>query len=270
MSDFGGRLRQARERQGISLRQIATATKISISALEALERNEVSKLPGGIFSRAFVRSYALEVGLDPEQTVKEFLDRFQTEPAPASLAHSVEVPPEETTFESQRRMAGVLVRLLAISLPVVGLIMWLSMRGTGREGNPPQAPLPSGGASPAQPPRPADSVPIDSGSAAVTGSSGAPVDPAPSPPKAVALRLEVTLSAPSWIVLTVDGERVLARIMQAGEREQRPVRQTAVLEVGDAAAVAFTINGRPGRALGGTGEAKIIRITPENYETFLR
>ena len=76
MSDFGGKLRLARERRGISLRQIAASTKISVGALEALERNDVSKLPGGIFSRAFVRSYAVEVGLDPDDTVDEFCRLF--------------------------------------------------------------------------------------------------------------------------------------------------------------------------------------------------
>src|SRR2546425_495476 len=86
MSDFGGKLRLARERRGISLRQIAASTKISAAALEALERNDVSKLPGGIFSRAFVRSYAVEVGLDPDETVKEFLARFQGEAAQSSAA----------------------------------------------------------------------------------------------------------------------------------------------------------------------------------------
>src|SRR5205807_3195293 len=74
--DFGSRLRAARERRGLSLRQIAVATKISMSALEALERNDISRLPGGIFSRAFVRSYAVEVGLDPDATVQEFLAQF--------------------------------------------------------------------------------------------------------------------------------------------------------------------------------------------------
>jgi len=59
---FGGKLRDARESRGVSLRQIANATKISVAALEALERNDISRLPGGIFSRAFVRSYASEVG----------------------------------------------------------------------------------------------------------------------------------------------------------------------------------------------------------------
>ena len=79
MTDFGGKLRQARERRGVSLRQIAATTKISVASLEALERNDLSRLPGGIFSRAFVRSYAQEVGLDPDETVREFIDRFQQE-----------------------------------------------------------------------------------------------------------------------------------------------------------------------------------------------
>src|SRR5919107_707584 len=94
MNDFGGRLRQARERRGISLRQIAASTKISVAALEALERNDVSKLPGGIFSRAFVRSYATEICLDPDATVKEFLQRFEAPPPEA------DVPPRRASEEA--------------------------------------------------------------------------------------------------------------------------------------------------------------------------
>src|SRR5688500_8847633 len=103
MNDFGGKLRQARERRGISLRQIAASTKISAAALEALERNDISKLPGGIFSRAFVRSYASEVGLDPDETVKEFLDRFNQDPPPTAEAVTAVVPEEEAEFEHRQR-----------------------------------------------------------------------------------------------------------------------------------------------------------------------
>src|SRR5260370_42507817 len=74
--DFGARLRDARERRGVTLRQIANATKISVSVLEALERNDISHLPGGIFGRAFVRSYAVEVGLDPEAIIQDFITQF--------------------------------------------------------------------------------------------------------------------------------------------------------------------------------------------------
>ncbi|HUR35008.1 MAG TPA: helix-turn-helix transcriptional regulator [Vicinamibacterales bacterium] len=77
--DFGAKLRQAREGRGLTLRVIADATKISVRALEALERNEIARLPGGIFSRAFVRAYAVEVGLEPEQTITEFITRFPDE-----------------------------------------------------------------------------------------------------------------------------------------------------------------------------------------------
>src|SRR5437870_8851903 len=84
---FGGTLREARERRGVSLRQIAEATKIGISALEALERNDISRLPGGIFSRAFVRSYAAEIGVDPEQTVREFLAQFPQDSVTAGSPH---------------------------------------------------------------------------------------------------------------------------------------------------------------------------------------
>src|SRR3989337_2118994 len=85
--DFGRSLREARERRGVSLRQIANATKIGVSALEALERNDISRLPGGIFSRAFVRSYAIEVGLDPEQTVRDFLVQFPHDSVTAGSPH---------------------------------------------------------------------------------------------------------------------------------------------------------------------------------------
>lgn len=78
-SSFGARIRHAREARGVSLRQIADTTRISIRALEALERNDVARLPGGIFSRGFVRSYAAEVGMDPEQAVHDFLSQFPNE-----------------------------------------------------------------------------------------------------------------------------------------------------------------------------------------------
>src|SRR3954451_19925493 len=83
-SDIGTKLRAARERRGVSLRQIANATKISVGALEALERNDASRLPGGIFSRAFVRSYAIEVGLDPDAAIQEFVAQFPADAIAAS------------------------------------------------------------------------------------------------------------------------------------------------------------------------------------------
>src|SRR5512141_1481126 len=120
--DFGSTLRAARERRGISLRQIAASTKISVAALEALERNDTSKLPGGIFSRAFVRSYATEVGLDPDETVREFLERFEQQQAETETVRQPALTDEESQFESQQRMASVVLRLAVVSVALVGVI----------------------------------------------------------------------------------------------------------------------------------------------------
>lgn len=73
---FGARLRDTRERQSISLRAIAEQTKIKMSLLEGLEGGDVSRWPGGIFRRAFVRAYAQAIGLEPDAVVREFLELY--------------------------------------------------------------------------------------------------------------------------------------------------------------------------------------------------
>ena len=121
--DFGTKMKRAREERGVSLRQIADATKISVSALEALERNDISRLPGGIFSRAFVRSYAMEVGLDPEQTVREFLVQFPHDSVNLGSPHA---PPEDFDDAPGGRRTGTVVALVAISL-LIGAILYLML-----------------------------------------------------------------------------------------------------------------------------------------------
>jgi hypothetical protein len=71
---LGARLRAQRERQQVSLDAISKDTKIKVSMLEALENDDVSRWPEGIFRRAYVRAYARAIGLDPETVVREFLE----------------------------------------------------------------------------------------------------------------------------------------------------------------------------------------------------
>ena len=73
---FGARMRQRREDQQIALAKIAEQTKIKQSLLEALERDDVSHWPTGIFRKAFIRSYALAIGLDADAVVREFFEIF--------------------------------------------------------------------------------------------------------------------------------------------------------------------------------------------------
>jgi cytoskeleton protein RodZ len=124
MNDFGGKLRQAREGRGITLRQIAASTKISVSALEALERNDLSKLPGGVFSRAFVRSYAAEIGLDPDEVLREFLDRHDS---PSAAITAAGIGHEEAAFERRKKLAATvfLIALAVMLLLASGLVYYL-------------------------------------------------------------------------------------------------------------------------------------------------
>ncbi len=62
MDSFGSRLRYERERRQIALKSIAESTKIGITLLEGLERDDVSRWPSGIFRKSFIRSYAEAIG----------------------------------------------------------------------------------------------------------------------------------------------------------------------------------------------------------------
>ena len=92
---FGTRMRQRRESLQISLSTIAERTKIKLSLLEALERDDVTRWPSGIFRRAFIRAYAQAIELDPDVVVREFLDRYpdplEDVAAAAALARASEV-----------------------------------------------------------------------------------------------------------------------------------------------------------------------------------
>jgi cytoskeletal protein RodZ len=115
---FGGSLRRARERRGVTVHQIAAATKIPAAALEALERNESSRLPGGIFSRAFVRAYAAEVGLDAERTVCEFLKRFPDDESAAGAETS-----RARSWQQSEGGPGPVSRMLVCLLGVTALLL---------------------------------------------------------------------------------------------------------------------------------------------------
>src|SRR5215813_3780770 len=53
-----------RQNRGISLEQIAASTKISVRLLEAIERGEFRKLPGGIYNTSYIRQYARAIDYD--------------------------------------------------------------------------------------------------------------------------------------------------------------------------------------------------------------
>nr|MDQ3068706.1 DUF4115 domain-containing protein [Acidobacteriota bacterium] len=73
-----------------------------------------------------------------------------------------------------------------------------------------------------------------------------------------------------WVSLTVDGAAKVSRVVKPGEREVYDIREGAVLTVGDAGAMAFSINGRPSKPIGDRGVVETLRITRSNFKDFLR
>jgi hypothetical protein len=84
---FGARMRRQRECLGIPLTTIAEQTKIKLVLLEALERDDVTRWPSGIFRRSFIRSYARAIRLDPDALVREFLALY-----PDPIEHIEQLP----------------------------------------------------------------------------------------------------------------------------------------------------------------------------------
>ena len=109
---LGRRLRRERERRSISLASIAAETKISAALLEALECDDISHWPPGIFRRSFVRAYANAIGVDAEAVVEEFQEWFPDEGgAEPSKKRAVEhllplIPLRLTLADEGSRLAG--------------------------------------------------------------------------------------------------------------------------------------------------------------------
>lgn len=77
---LGPWLRSEREQKGLSLKAISESTKVSGALLEGLEADDISRWPGGIFRRAFVKSYAEAIGLDADDVYRRFERQYQPPP----------------------------------------------------------------------------------------------------------------------------------------------------------------------------------------------
>jgi cytoskeleton protein RodZ len=269
----------------MSLRQIADATKISVSVLEALERNDISRLPGGIFGRAFVRSYAVEVGLDPELTIQAFLAQFPHDSITAGHPASRHVESPVAAPNTHPPLSAV-VAVLTVSILLAGAVVhfdvWRILTSYAaplwtiqnwrlpawREEAQGSAPAVSSdslsGASPQQ----------------LSEPTAAPLEHPPQVPAPVSQpadtnasdhRLTVRLSVlrPCWVSATVDGRKAIERLLQIGEEQTINVRREIILTAADAGALALTLNGDRAKPLGNLGEVVTARLNLTNFREFL-
>jgi cytoskeleton protein RodZ len=260
---IGRTLREARERRGVSLRQISNTTRIAVSVLESLERDDISRLPGGIFSRAFVRSYAVEVGLDPEETIRQFIAQFPVDSVTAGHP-AVRAVDDGEGIASRQRTAAVFGRLIAASVLIVALMLYFGSRSRTPE-------VESGSAAPeldrdvltAEPGAAGLRADVPPPAPEVDGSRAAPE------PRTDRLLVGLAASGPCWVSVTVDGRAAFAREMRAGERELVEARQEVTITAGDASALRLTLNGQDARPLGAAGRVVTVRLTLAGYKQYL-
>lgn len=128
---FGERLRRQRERQHVTLEEIAETTKVAASLFAGLERGDCSRWPGGFYSRSFIRGYAAAVQLDQAETTAEFAEYYDAADAPpltsepsapkaaprqarVPLRLGLDVDPVERYWQAARRAGHALADLVLI------------------------------------------------------------------------------------------------------------------------------------------------------------
>ncbi|MBI2186940.1 MAG: DUF4115 domain-containing protein [Acidobacteria bacterium] len=246
----GTELRRARERAHLSLEALSARTKIRVALLSAIEREQFDQVPAGLLTRGYLRAYAREVGLDPEAVVRQYVAEFELE-----RLTPAQPPPEphDTSWETEpgaRTPWAILGPAIPLALAAIFFV---------RMNRPAETPRPV-----IPPPAATAGQHVEIAAVEQTVPATQTVAPEPEP-----LRLEIQPTAPTWIEATADGTRVLYEMVDAGARRSVEASGEMTLRVGDAGALTYSINGRPGRTLGGAGEVRDIRITRENFTEFL-
>lgn len=260
---FGTWLRRQREARGVSLREIADSTRISLRYLEALETDRFDALPAPVFAKGFLREYARVVGLDPDEVVNLFLVAARSGQDPED-----EAPPAATRRSRVGNPWGyglllglAMVLLLAIA---VALSFWAERRSRGavpavasvvpplaadeaavaaprRDDGAPRLPGSDGAGEPNDHPSRTASV----SAPAPVGREAAPTAVPTAQPSSAPLAVTLAFSGDCWVEASVDGRRRPGELKISGESLLLEGAESVTLTLGNRAGVTVTANGRP-------------------------
>jgi len=289
MESVGRDLKSIREERKIPLSEIAQSTKINIHYLHLLEDGRFGELPGGMYNRAFLRTYCECLGLNPT----EYLERYEAEI----------VPPSERATKNKDKNAshgGISLRphpLIAwgvmLLVSVVGLFLsrgWISSVFSPYFARSPVAAMPPVASSASQTPAPQQATepapdkgvaaqsPVQSeGSGAaqaaatmqpVPADQPADVKAAPPPPAPGTIRLEFHVLETCWVSVSSDGARV-QKLLEPGEDQFFDAVERFYIILGNAGGVQLKINGKAAKPLGKSGEVVHMLINQQNMSELL-
>lgn len=282
---LGQELKRRREARGIELQDISNATRVAVRFLRAIEEDDFQSLPGGLFTRSFIRTYARHVGMDEEEAIARYYEQTgQTRE---------DIPRYPFTTIAAERARSIFWTRFVVALFVVGVLalggyggwhywqregrhLWESWRAKRapvvkhEEPSPvraqepiPTPELPSGPPADVAPAAPSASVSLEGAAAAA---SHEPASNAPAEP--LEIRLEAIGNC--WISVQVDDEpKPQQEMLRAGDVRIFTPKKQVRLSVGSVPALKVTINGQPAQLPSVGHVARGVIITPENARQFI-
>ncbi len=132
---IGETLRQARMQSGLTLDEISGRTRINVNLLQAMEADELHRLPNGAIGRNFVKQYAQMVGVDPGALARELAELSPPAPAAAAQRPTDSFRPRVASINERPRaysaLVGSLLWVIAVIVVCSG-VYWLMTRTHGQ------------------------------------------------------------------------------------------------------------------------------------------
>lgn len=259
---FGDRLKREREMRGVTLEEIAVATRIAPRFLEALENERWDQLPGGVFNRGFVRSVARFLGMDEDSLVGEY--------ALATSAHDTAGSAkwdEGSRSILRRRVAGVALIIVLLGLAFGG---WLTFYKYGHKlfgwlkSQPPavlQQPAATTPNQAAQNNSQQASASSPSANAPASASGGSQSSATASPNSSRGLELRVEAGKEADIKIDADGTTVFSGELKPGNAQTFQAQDRFQVSAKDSSSVLLELNGQTVPPLGAPGQPGTITLT---------
>ena len=288
MMSIGETLRRERLRRKVELAQIAVELKISSRMLEAIESDEYDKLPGGVFSKSFVRQYARVLGLDGDELATQFEQAAHLPELKnlAELRRPTHPPTGFARIEERRFSVGrprnALPSLIAVVVVVLicsGIYSWWQKSrqfaamdrqtphviAQTRQPRPPVRPQPSAVISMTAKPAPSQS-PTASQPVAFQPGVPQPLVPEDSSLGSGAVRVELVVAEPVWVSVQRDGRSIYQGELQPNEIRTLAANTEITLKLGNAGGLTILLNGKPIPSPGPKGQVRTVQLTSGGFQ----
>lgn len=277
MPTLGEELRRLREDRGLSLREVSDATHIGSRFLQAIESDNYTILPGGIFNRGFVRSYARYVGLDEEQALVLYNQQLEAQggETPRSAAPSWDGIDEEVS-SPWGSIALIVIILLILSAGIYIAYNWFRGGDAASQivGATP-SPIATISPSPELTPSPSLSTVVTDSPTPTVEVSPASASPSasasPAPPLTGNLQVKIQIGEnPCWLKVKSDANPPAEGTLNPGDVREFAASEKLIMSFGNAVGITATLNGRPMKLPLTKGVSSYVVITKDNYQNFLQ